>query len=80
MGPGTEVALLTKLFEDGAVTERQIEVAVGDEDQIEEQAVAAWAEDAAARGLIEPTAGSTGTRRWNITDAGRRLIGNNPGR
>jgi hypothetical protein len=44
MEQGTEVLLLTKLFEDGAMTERQIEMAVGDVDQIDEQAVAAWAE------------------------------------
>ncbi len=80
LGGATEQLLLTKLFEDGAMTERQLEVAAGDVDQIDEQTIAEWCESAAERGLIEATVGSTSVRRWNITDAGRRAIGNEPGR
>jgi hypothetical protein len=59
---------------------RQLEDAAGDVDQIDRRAVAEWAADAIARDLIEPTPGSDAVRRWNITDAGRRAIGNEPGR
>ena len=80
MDPATEVLLLTKLFEDGAMTERQLEVAAGDVDQIDAEAIAEWAESVAERGLIELMEGSPVVRRWKITDAGRRHIGNEPGR
>lgn len=80
LGGATEQLLLTNLFEDGPKTEQQLEAAAGDVDQIDEQAVAEWCESAAERGLIEATEGSTAVRRWNITDAGRRAIGDDPGR
>jgi hypothetical protein len=80
LGGGTERLLLMKLLEVGPMAERQFEVAVGDVDQIDEKAIAEWSQSAAERGLIEPTAGSPAVRRWQITDAGRRLIGDNPGR
>lgn len=76
MDPATEVFLLTKLFEDGAMTEHQLatalEAAGVDVDQIDAQAIAEWAESAAESGLIEPMEGSDAVRRWKITDAGRR--------
>lgn len=76
----TEQQLLKKLFEDGAMTERQLEVTAGDVDQIDRHVIAEWCAKAAERGLIETTLGGGPVRRWNITDAGRRVIGNEPGR
>jgi hypothetical protein len=57
LGGATEQLLLMRLFEDGAMTERQLEVAAGDIDQIDEQTIAEWCASAAERGLIEATAG-----------------------
>jgi hypothetical protein len=72
----TEAMLLTRMFEHGPMNERQLEVAAGDVDQINAQAIAEWTADAEEHGLIERTAGLF----WNITDAGRRRIGNDPAR
>jgi hypothetical protein len=69
-GP-TEVMLLQHLFENGASNARQLEVAAGDVDQIDEQAIIEWAASAEERGLSERTGGNY----WNITDAGRKAIG-----
>ncbi len=63
--------LLRHLFEHGASNARQLEVAAGDVDQIDQQAIAEWAASAEGRGLIERTGGN----HWNITDAGRESIG-----
>jgi predicted transcriptional regulator len=67
--------LLGRLFENGPMNERQLEAAAGDVDQLNAQAITEWAADAAERGLIEQTGGTY----WNITDAGRRRIGDDPG-
>jgi predicted transcriptional regulator len=71
MDPQTEVMLLQHLFENSASNTRQLEVAAGDVDQIDQQAIAEWAASAEERGLIERTGGNY----WNITDAGRKAIG-----
>jgi hypothetical protein len=68
--------LLQHLFENSASNNRQLEVVAGDLDQINEQTIAEWTADAEQRGLIERTGGAY----WNITDTGRRRIGNDPGR
>ena len=74
--PNQEHLLLKHLLGEGSRTEKQLEQALGDVDQIDSAAIAAWAENAAERGLIEPTLGSgSAVRRWNITDAGRVRIG-----
>jgi|HubBroStandDraft_6_1064221.scaffolds.fasta_scaffold838022_1 hypothetical protein len=71
MNGQTEIMLLKHLFEHGASNARQLEVAAGDVDQIDEQAILEWAATAEERGLIERTGGN----HWNITDAGRKVIG-----
>jgi hypothetical protein len=75
---GTEQFLLTKLFEDGAMTEQQLSAAVeaaGISIDRPPDYIADWCQSAAEHGLIEPIA-----NRWSIADAGRKRIGNNPGR
>lgn len=80
IGSNEQTVLLEHLYATGASTERELEVALGDVDQIGPDDIAEWATDAAEVGLVEQTAGSTAVRRWRITDAGRRAIGNNPDR
>lgn len=80
IGLEEETALLEYLFEHGASTERTLEQALGDVRHIVEGDIADWAVDAEDRGLIEQVQGSTAVRRWQITDDGRRVIGNEPGR
>lgn len=70
MHPQTEVMLLRHLFENGASSARQLE-AFANVDQIDTQAMTEWATDAEKRGLVERTGGSY----WNITDAGRKMVG-----
>ncbi len=76
---GTERTILRKLHEEGPKTEKQIAHALG-VDQIDEEDIAARASDAASHGVIEPVEGSEAVRRWQISDKGRQLLGDMPGR
>jgi hypothetical protein len=72
---GSTSALLRHLQRDGAQTERQLEGALGDVDQIGPGDISEWADWAAANGTIERTPGSKALPRWNITDNGQRVLG-----
>lgn len=75
---GTERFLLKKLFEDGPMTERQLDAAIqaaGIGIDRSPTYMAEWCVSAAERGLIKPTTGSTAVKRWNITDvAGSAIV------
>lgn len=71
---GSTTALLSHVQREGAQTERQLEVALGDIDQIGRGEIAEWTHWAQQnRTIIEiPDAGSG--RRWALTDTGRRVL------
>ena len=73
----SDEVLVRTLFEKGPLKSKTLADDL-DLDQLEEQDVEDWAQDAAARGIIEPSEAIPGA--WQVTDAGRRLIGNEPGR
>jgi DNA-binding MarR family transcriptional regulator len=73
--------VLRYLLEHGPSTAKTLEQeALGDVDQIDEAAVAAGCKHLVELGQVEPVEGSSTVRRWQITDAGRRRIGDDPGR
>jgi hypothetical protein len=63
--------LLRHLQGERAQTARQLEVALGDIDQIGIEQIEEWLAWAIDRGFVEPTGGG----RYNITDSGQRIIG-----
>jgi hypothetical protein len=63
--------LLRHLQSEGAQTARQLEVALGDIDQIGIEQIEEWLAWAIGTGFVEPTGGG----RYNITDSGQRIIG-----
>jgi DNA-binding MarR family transcriptional regulator len=75
-----ERILLRFLLEHDSPTEKQMEGALEFDDRIDETDVAEWAERAEDRGLVERVVSNTSVRRWQITDAGRGLIGGSASR
>lgn len=75
---GRDETLLRYIFENGPQSARGLEVAAGDVDQFDTQAAEQWARDREADGLVEPSA--VRPSHWQITDAGRRRIGDDPAR
>jgi len=63
--------LLRHLQSEGAQTPRQLEVALGDVDQIGIEQIDEWLRWAIQSGFVEPTGGG----RYNITDSGQGIIG-----
>ena len=63
--------LLRHLQGAGAQTARQLEVALGDVDQIGPEQIEEWIRWATDSGIIEPTGGA----RYNITARGQGIIG-----
>lgn len=63
--------LLRHLQSEGAQTARQLEVALGDIDQIGIEQIEEWLAWAIDSGFVE----STGGGRYNIAQSGQRLIG-----
>lgn len=63
--------LLRHLQSEGAQTARQLELALGDVDQIGPEQIEEWIQWATESGLIEPTGGE----RCNITTRGQGIIG-----
>jgi hypothetical protein len=63
--------LLRHLQAAGAQTARQLEVALGDVDQIGPEQIEEWSRWATDGGLIVPTGGG----RYNITARGQGIIG-----
>jgi hypothetical protein len=66
---------LVTLFEHGAASASELSDR-NPVDQFVPEEAAAWVVSAEGRGLIEVTGGSGPSTRYNITDAGRKLIGN----
>lgn len=71
---GLTTELLRHLDHAGPQTERQLEVALGDVDQIGPQEIAEWATWAYSNGTIAPLTHGEAGRRWEITDKGRRVL------
>ena len=63
--------LLRHLQAAGAQTNRQLEIALGDVDQIGSEQIEDWIRWAIDNGIIEPTGGT----RYNITARGQGIIG-----
>jgi hypothetical protein len=72
---GEKRLILEHLFSEGPSTDDALQRATGNVDQIGPNKIAEWARE---EGLIEPVTESTGRRRWQITDAGHRWLGDNP--
>jgi len=68
---GNTNQLLRHLQSAGAKTPRQLEVALGDVDQIGGEQIEEWLGWATDNGLVEPTGGG----RFNITKSGQQTIG-----
>ncbi len=73
VGLGEEKLLLRHLVAEGPRTEKGLESSLG-VDQIDQAAVATWADDAESRNVIARV-GNGPIRRWEITDTGREVIG-----
>jgi hypothetical protein len=75
-----ERILLQFLLAHDSPTEKQMAESLEFDDRIGETDVAEWAETAEDRGLVDRVVSNTSTRRWQITDEGRGLIGGSASR
>jgi hypothetical protein len=71
---GLTTELLRHLDTAGPRTERELEAALGDVDQIGQREVAEWATWACSNGTIARLAHGDRGHRWQITDKGRRVL------
>jgi hypothetical protein len=70
--------LLRRIFELGPLRAEGIAREAGDIDQFGTDDARGWAEQQVENGLLEPS--EADPHAWQITDAGRRRIGDDPGR
>jgi hypothetical protein len=70
-----ERRLLAHLLAVGAQTETQLAEALGPGADVDVERIAAWADDACDRGLIELAEPGSAIRRWHISDKGRAALG-----